>query len=299
MEQIDRAAPDLILLDYYLPGMRGDELCRRIRMNIDTRGIPILMMTVEETDEAEIRGLESGADDFVPKSVDPDILLLRIRTLLTKSLTQAAILGRADSHFRHARLLTIDDSRDVPRVPGRRTRAGGLPDRARDRRRAGAGVAPARSVRLRAGGPGDAGHERHRGVPPDQRAARLDRHAGRGPHAHRAREQGRPDPGPGGRGGRLRRQVERRGRAEGAHPRAASPQVLPGGEPPDPRGTQEQGTGGDSGPGREGSGRDAGRAGRRTGAGRGGPSQVAGGVAGGEGRGRPREPGQEARSWRT
>src|SRR5437764_12266786 len=61
MEEIDRHPPDLILLDYYLPGIRGDELCRRIRMNIDTRNIPILMMTVEETDEAEIRGLESGA----------------------------------------------------------------------------------------------------------------------------------------------------------------------------------------------------------------------------------------------
>ena len=82
------AAPDLILLDYYLPGIRGDELCRRIRMNINTRGIPILMMTVEETDEAEVRGLESGADDFVSKSVDADILLLRIRTLLNKARAQ-------------------------------------------------------------------------------------------------------------------------------------------------------------------------------------------------------------------
>ena len=85
MEEINRPRPDLILLDYYLPGIRGDELCRRIRMNIDTRGIPILMMTVEETDEAEIHGLESGADDFVAKSVDADILLLRIRTLLNKA----------------------------------------------------------------------------------------------------------------------------------------------------------------------------------------------------------------------
>ena len=85
MEEINQAAPDLILLDYYLPGIRGDELCRRIRMNIDTRGIPILMMTVEDSNEAEIHGLESGADDFVSKSVDSDILLLRIRTLLTKA----------------------------------------------------------------------------------------------------------------------------------------------------------------------------------------------------------------------
>ena len=92
MEEINQRPPDLILLDFYLPGIRGDELCRRIRMNINTRSLPILMMTVEETDEAELHGLESGADDFVPKSVDADILLLRIRTLLNKSRAQSSIL---------------------------------------------------------------------------------------------------------------------------------------------------------------------------------------------------------------
>ena len=110
MEEINQRPPDLILLDFYLPGIRGDELCRRIRMNINTRSLPILMMTVEETDEAELHGLESGADDFVPKSVDADILLLRIRTLLNKSRAQSSILGPADSYFRRAKLLTIDDS---------------------------------------------------------------------------------------------------------------------------------------------------------------------------------------------
>jgi DNA-binding response OmpR family regulator len=112
MEEIDHQAPDLILLDYYLPGIRGDELCRRIRMNIDTRSIPVLMMTVDASDAVEVHGLESGADDFVPKSVDPDILKLRIRTLLNKVRVQATILGAGDSHFRHARILTIDHNSD-------------------------------------------------------------------------------------------------------------------------------------------------------------------------------------------
>jgi two-component system, sensor histidine kinase and response regulator len=110
MAEIDRERPDLILLDYYLPGMRGDELCRRIRMNIDTRGIPILMLTTEASDEVEVRGLESGADDFVPKAVDAAILLVRIRALLNKARAQGSILGQADSHFRNAQILTIDDS---------------------------------------------------------------------------------------------------------------------------------------------------------------------------------------------
>jgi two-component system NtrC family sensor kinase len=49
--------PDLILLDYNLPGMRGDEFCRRIRMNMNTRCIPILMMTASAPDAAEIQSL--------------------------------------------------------------------------------------------------------------------------------------------------------------------------------------------------------------------------------------------------
>ena len=60
--------PDLILCDYNLPGMRGDEFCRRIRMNLNTRGIPILMMTASAPETAEIQSLESGADGYVSKS---------------------------------------------------------------------------------------------------------------------------------------------------------------------------------------------------------------------------------------
>jgi len=110
MLEIARSTPDLILLDYYLPGIRGDQLCRRIRMNIDTRGIRIVMLTAEEADGVELQGLESGADDFILKSADPDILLLRIRTLLSKTQTQSAILHTPEPAFHRARILTIDDS---------------------------------------------------------------------------------------------------------------------------------------------------------------------------------------------
>src|SRR5580698_7451687 len=96
--------PDLILVDYHLPGMRGDEFCRRIRMNLNTRGIPILMMTSSAPDTAEIQSLESGADGYVSKSVSPDVLLSRIRALLRKALVQAAILDPQQSVFRKARI---------------------------------------------------------------------------------------------------------------------------------------------------------------------------------------------------
>jgi hypothetical protein len=110
LELIQRSVPDLILVDYYLPGMRGDELCRRIRTNIDSRGMPIMMLTANETHDMELRGLDSGADDFFPKSADTEILLVRIKTLLAKSERQNSILGPAESGYRAARLLTIDDS---------------------------------------------------------------------------------------------------------------------------------------------------------------------------------------------
>jgi two-component system NtrC family sensor kinase len=110
LDALNRTVPDLILVDYHLPGIRGDELCRRIRMNVNTRGIPVLMLTVEENHGAELHGLESGADDYVSKSVDAEILLARIRALLRKSPSQASVLSPADSSFRRSRLLAIDDS---------------------------------------------------------------------------------------------------------------------------------------------------------------------------------------------
>src|SRR5580700_5763678 len=83
--------PDLILVDYNLPGARGDEFCRRIRTNPNTRGMPILMMTSSALDGNEILSLESGADDYISKSVSPDVLLSRVRALLRKAPAPAAI----------------------------------------------------------------------------------------------------------------------------------------------------------------------------------------------------------------
>jgi DNA-binding response OmpR family regulator len=101
--------PDLLLLDYYLPGMRGDEVCRRVRMNIDGRSLPIVMLTAQE--DNEIIGLDSGADDFIVKSANPEVLLLRLRTLLHKSRAERPILEKsARTSLRSARLLAIDDS---------------------------------------------------------------------------------------------------------------------------------------------------------------------------------------------
>ncbi|HSV28262.1 MAG TPA: response regulator, partial [Candidatus Omnitrophota bacterium] len=110
LEEMNRRLPDLCIVDYHLPGIQGDELCRQIHMNLTTRSIPILMLTADETQATELHGLESGADDFVSKSEDLEILLLRVHNLLRKSRREESVLEVARSLFRRARVLIIDDS---------------------------------------------------------------------------------------------------------------------------------------------------------------------------------------------
>ncbi|HWF09209.1 MAG TPA: response regulator [Bryobacteraceae bacterium] len=109
LEDLNRSLPALIVADYHLPGLRGDELCQRVRMNIRTRDIPILMLTAEQGLGSELAGLDSGADNYVSKSVPSEILLLRVRALLRKGAQAAGIVTSMDS-FRRASVLAIDDS---------------------------------------------------------------------------------------------------------------------------------------------------------------------------------------------
>ena len=110
LEELSHSLPDLLVVDYHLPGMYGDELCRQLRLNVDTRSIPILMLTATEAEDAEMRGLDSGADDYLPKAAEDEILLLHIESLLRRSQAQAAIAQPGDDVLRRARLLAVDDS---------------------------------------------------------------------------------------------------------------------------------------------------------------------------------------------
>ena len=110
LTQIERSPPEAIVVDYCLPGMSGDELCRRVRMNINTRGIPIIMLTADEHEEREVRGLDSGADDFFKKSADTEILVIRLRAMLERSRRGESVLLHNESGFRRANILAVDDS---------------------------------------------------------------------------------------------------------------------------------------------------------------------------------------------
>ncbi|MCX6501876.1 MAG: MtrAB system response regulator MtrA [Microbacterium sp.] len=84
LEAFRTGRPDLILLDLMLPGMDGIEICTRIRAE---SGIPIIMLTAR-TDTADVvRGLESGADDYIVKPFNPKELVARIRTRLRPAPT--------------------------------------------------------------------------------------------------------------------------------------------------------------------------------------------------------------------
>jgi len=108
LDYLSRSRPDLIVVDYHLPWMRGDELCRQIRMNPATSDILILILTDDVQGAVERQGLESGADDHVPKSTDPDALMARVHALLRNR--RRAPVGRPATYFHKNRVIVVDDS---------------------------------------------------------------------------------------------------------------------------------------------------------------------------------------------
>ena len=77
--------PDAIVLDWMLPGLSGIEVCRQLRGSSDTREIPILMLTARGEEEDRVRGIETGADDYVVKPYSPREVVARIKALLRRA----------------------------------------------------------------------------------------------------------------------------------------------------------------------------------------------------------------------
>ncbi|MBS7805661.1 phosphate regulon transcriptional regulator PhoB [Rhizobiales bacterium TNE-4] len=77
--------PDLVLLDWMLPGVSGIELCRRLRMRPDTQALPIIMLTARGEEAERVRGLATGADDYVVKPFSVPELVARVRALLRRA----------------------------------------------------------------------------------------------------------------------------------------------------------------------------------------------------------------------
>ena len=88
--RIAETQPDLVLLDWMLPVMSGIEVCRQIRRRPETRDLPVIMVTARAEDQDSVRGLNTGADDYITKPFSIEALLARVRALLRRSNTVPA-----------------------------------------------------------------------------------------------------------------------------------------------------------------------------------------------------------------
>src|SRR5512143_2802143 len=77
--------PDVILLDWMLPGISGIEVARRLRRDEDTREVPIIMLTARSDEDDRVHGLDAGCDDYLTKPFSPRELVARIKALLRRS----------------------------------------------------------------------------------------------------------------------------------------------------------------------------------------------------------------------
>jgi two-component system, OmpR family, phosphate regulon response regulator PhoB len=88
--QIAERKPDLVLLDWMLPLVSGIEVCRRIRRSAETRSLPVIILTARGEETDRVRGLDSGADDYVVKPFSPSELVARLRAVMRRAQPDTA-----------------------------------------------------------------------------------------------------------------------------------------------------------------------------------------------------------------
>ena len=110
--RLRESTPDLVVLDWMLPGLSGIELCRRLRARPETKSLPIIMLTARGEERERVRGLSTGADDYIVKPFSVPELVARIRALLRRSRPE-----------RLADVLTLGEI-ELDRVKKRVSRAG-------------------------------------------------------------------------------------------------------------------------------------------------------------------------------
>jgi two-component system phosphate regulon response regulator PhoB len=111
--------PDLAVIDWMLPGLSGIELIRRLRARPETQQLPIIMLTARGEETERVRGLATGADDYIVKPFSVPELLARIRALLrrTKPERVAGVLSAGDIELDREKKRVVRAGRDVPLGP--------------------------------------------------------------------------------------------------------------------------------------------------------------------------------------
>jgi two-component system, OmpR family, phosphate regulon response regulator PhoB len=113
--KLKESPPDLVLLDWMLPGLSGIELCRRVRARTDTERLPIIMLTARGEESERVRGLAIGADDYIVKPFSVPELLARIRALLRRAKPGqvATVLRLGDVELDRETRRVVRGGRDV------------------------------------------------------------------------------------------------------------------------------------------------------------------------------------------
>jgi DNA-binding response OmpR family regulator len=106
----EREQPDLVILDVNLPGQNGFEVCRQIRERSAT---PVMLLTVRNSEEDEVHGLDLGADDYLTKPFSPRTLLAHVRALLRRSETQAGAIEPKDRFYKTGDIVLDVDKQTV------------------------------------------------------------------------------------------------------------------------------------------------------------------------------------------
>lgn len=113
--------PDLVVLDLMLPDLDGFEICRRLKSNVDTKDVPVIMVTAKSDDTDVIAGIELGADDYVVKPFSPKVLVARVKNALRRARRTDDDDGSATGRMTLADgRLVIDVQRHVVEIDGDR-----------------------------------------------------------------------------------------------------------------------------------------------------------------------------------
>ena len=82
---VEEGAPDLVLLDWMLPNVSGIEICRQLRARVETKEVPVIMLTARGEEDDRVRGLDLGADDYITKPFSMTELVARMKAILRRS----------------------------------------------------------------------------------------------------------------------------------------------------------------------------------------------------------------------
>ena len=176
--------PRAVIVDGILPGMDGPSVIRHLRLDAALRHVPCVLLTAAKEIDAELRALDAGADAFLHKDEDIDVILAKLHAGLARDGRERST-DETESLLAPKRILAVDDSASYRELVANALRNEGYEVIAARSGRGSARAAVGASRRLHPARPRDAGHGRQGDLPPHQGVAGRARYPGRAPHGRR------------------------------------------------------------------------------------------------------------------